>query len=313
MAKTFRKQDEHFESFNELIEAAKYQYTLSLKEACMMLKCSRSWAQKYIRPHVKSIYLSNGMNPDKPGVDYARIVSEKIHRDQGESGYSKESIYLDTEEFYSHIKDHIKCCQKRSKRVYKSFFVEPSKLEAYYIELLDLYVKFADERNTTEMIKLRAKIDTLFLDHASNDYVRKIIYPAIVHSNKRTEAEFADVPLPDEAIANWKAVHDMLDYGDTEEPIYRGLFADGYIRIELCLPDADGVIASSGKVYYINDPEEILQPQISDSMRSHILSRHSDPKEVEELFDQILKYDRINIKQTAWYEYNKQIGNPVKY
>lgn len=45
-------QQQKFNDFSDLIDAAATQYTLSFKDACKALKCSRSWAQKYIRPNV---------------------------------------------------------------------------------------------------------------------------------------------------------------------------------------------------------------------------------------------------------------------
>ena len=44
-------QQQQFEHFSDLANATANQYTLSFKDACKALKCSRSWAQKYIRPH----------------------------------------------------------------------------------------------------------------------------------------------------------------------------------------------------------------------------------------------------------------------
>ena len=53
-------QQQQFNKFADLLEAASTQYTLSFRDACKALKCSRSWAQKYIRPNVANIYLPNG-------------------------------------------------------------------------------------------------------------------------------------------------------------------------------------------------------------------------------------------------------------
>ena len=71
--RNFIPQQEKFYHFSELINAAKYQYTLSFKDACKALKCSRSWAQKYIRPHVPTIYLTNGKGTDKVRQDSTEL------------------------------------------------------------------------------------------------------------------------------------------------------------------------------------------------------------------------------------------------
>ena len=54
-----------FDSWDELINALRTDYTTSLKDACKLLKSSRNWVNQYIRPHVKSIYLNNNIRGQK--------------------------------------------------------------------------------------------------------------------------------------------------------------------------------------------------------------------------------------------------------
>ena len=305
-------QQQQFDKFTDLIDAAATQYTLSFRDACKALKCSRSWAQKYIRPNVANIYLTNGKGTGK--ANYARLVSLAVNQQNGETGYSNESVYLDEEAFNQFIIESIVSCQKRSKKTYKTYFIKENGLESYYKELLALYNRFFNEKiSKEEAEKLWSEIDTLYLKYAKDDYVKDIIHPAMIHQTKRTEAEFIDVAVPDVPIIEWKAVHDLMDYGDIEETIYRDLFKEGCIRIEIKLPDKNGEIKESGKVYYISDPEPIEQKMPDEIMIKRILQSYTETEEAENRLYNLIYNDRINIKQSAWVEYNNMLGNTLTY
>ena len=51
----------------------------------------------------------------------------------------------------------------------------------------------------------------------------------------------------------WVAPHELKDYGDSDELIYRKFFREGYIRIELHIPDVNGCVGK--KIFYIPDIE----------------------------------------------------------
>ena len=44
--------DEYEDKWQQCLNALEYDYTLSFRSACKILKCDRSWVQKYIRPNV---------------------------------------------------------------------------------------------------------------------------------------------------------------------------------------------------------------------------------------------------------------------
>lgn len=258
MKKHIQRQDENFETFNQLVMAAAETYTLSLKSACKALKCSRSWANNYIRPYVPAIYVSNGRLTDPKGnvikkTNYAYILSIMVNeiRVDGETDPSNESIYLDKQKFNEYVKSRIVKCQKRSKKVPKTYFIAEEKLKEYYLELFkNLFSNKVDEQDLTK----------IFLSYVDDD-IRSTIEKNIVLPTKRTKAEWVDVKLPEADIKDWKAVHDLMDYGDVEETIYRELFRNGSIRIELMFPDKEGTLKSKGKVYYIDDPNPIIIPE----------------------------------------------------
>ena len=300
--KTYKKQTEQFDTFDKLIYALKTKYTLSFKQACKQLKCSRSWAQQYIRPNIPCVYLPNGKGTSS--ANYAKIASLRLNDNILSYGhYSNESIYLDESAFNTFIHDSIVSCTKRSKCAYRTYFIDEKFLYKYYSDMLSLYHK-----------KAYSKMNDLYLSYAKNDYVKSIIHNSIVYQNKRSVAPFIDVPIPATPIKNWNAVHDLMDYGDTEEPIYRKLFCNGCIRVEIILPDKNGVIKNSGKIYYIDDPEPIKQPDTA-SVINKILSNYPNDKkdEIQKVLNQIIKLDQINITQNSWIKYNNMLGNTITY
>lgn len=309
--KNYIPQTQYFNDFLELLNAAETKYTLSLKDACKALKCSRSYAQKYIRPNVPSIYLSNGKGTGK--VNYAKLVSSIINKRKNNidnNNYSNESIYLDEKAFNSFILSCITSCKKRSKKAYKTFFIKTDCLEVYYKELLNLYLSLTKNIKTDKNIL--NEIDILYLKYAKNNYVKNIIHPAIVQKDKRTTAEFINVAVPNIPIREWQAVHDLMDYGDIEETIYRQLFKEGCIRLEIKLPDKNGEIKDKGKIYYIPDPVPIKQPILNtkDILKNYDKKEHNS---INEIIQYLIYTDCINIKQSAWIEYNKMLGNNITY
>ena len=49
------------ENWSDLMIALESKYTLPLSEVCESLKASRSWVNKFIRPHIPAVYISSGI------------------------------------------------------------------------------------------------------------------------------------------------------------------------------------------------------------------------------------------------------------
>ena len=105
----------------------------------------------------------------------------------------------------------------------------------------------------------------------------------------------------------------MEEDGDIEETIYRSLFKEGCIRIEIKLPDKNGEIKELGKVYYISDPEPINQNIPDELMVQKILRKYSEKEDIENRLYNLIYNDAINIRQSAWFEYNNMLGFSITY
>ena len=75
--------DEYEDKWQACLNALESDYTLSFRSACKILKCDRSWVQKYIRPHVHYIYLSTGAG--RKTTSYTKLASKAINKELTES------------------------------------------------------------------------------------------------------------------------------------------------------------------------------------------------------------------------------------
>lgn len=74
------------------LDALSYKYTLGFREACQILKCSRDWITKYIKPNCHYIYLGNGIGSSMP--DYASRAKAYLGK-----GDEKDSVWFHRAEF----------------------------------------------------------------------------------------------------------------------------------------------------------------------------------------------------------------------
>ena len=239
-----------------------------------------------------------------------------VNKKNGDIGYSNESIYLDKEAFNNFIRESITSCKKRSKKVYKTYFIKPTEIKAYYQEQLELYIKIMSKSlDKGEKETLIEQIESLYLKYAKNKLVKEIIHPAIAYQTKRSDAEFIDVPVPDAPIENWMAVHDLMDYGDIEETIYRNLFKEGCIRIEIKMPNKSGIIRDTGKAYYVEDPEPIKEIVPGDAFMNSIVNKYAGNEnlDIERIPQTLIRQNCINISQAAWYKFNTALGTIKTY
>ena len=69
----------------------------------------------------------------------------------------------------------------------------------------------------------------------------------------------------------------------------------------------------NGKIYYISDPEPIQQPEIDANMIERILDNYADKDYAEKKLHFLMYNDQINVKQSAWTEYNDMLGKSITY
>ena len=57
--KMIKENIDRFDDWEDMLHNLQDVYTISFKDACRIFKASRTWVNRYIRPNVRCLYLSN--------------------------------------------------------------------------------------------------------------------------------------------------------------------------------------------------------------------------------------------------------------
>jgi hypothetical protein len=234
--------DEYEDKWQQCLTALEYDYTLSFRSACKILKCDRSWVQKYIRPNVHYIYLSTGAG--RKTTSYTKLASKAINKEL------TESIWFNTKEFDTLIRKSISSCTRQTILVPVEHLIAADKLSDFLTE----YKKLKTEKEACNPVKdILKRIEIIQamdkLIQASVNTIGKEIYSNLPSCYKRGSCPVVKCDLPEFQLEDMISVHDLKDYGDYDEEIYRQLFLDGCYRLEINIPGENGIL--SKKIYYL--------------------------------------------------------------
>lgn len=237
-----RQFQEYEDKWQQCLTALEYDYTLSFRSACKILKCDRSWVQKYIRPNVHYIYLSTGAG--RKTTSYTKLASKAINKEL------TESIWFNTKEFDTLIRKSISSCTRQTILVPVEHLIAADKLSDFLTE----YKKLKTEKEACDPVKdILKRIEIIQsmdkLIQASVNTIGKEIYSNLPSCYKRGACPVVKCNLPEFQLADIISVHDLKDYGDCDEEIYRQLFLDGCYRLEINIPGENGIL--SKKIYYL--------------------------------------------------------------
>lgn len=254
----------HCKDWENLIYELTYTYTTSIKKVCRLLKCDRKWVDRYIRPHVHYVYISNGKGKDS--VDYLFIASVELNK------VITESVWLNTFEFEELIIKYITDCTRQTINVPIELLIESKNIQSFqevYKATFDKIEIAKKSKKYEELAELYNYKNTLTQNNLSD--IGKKIYTMLPNPYKRTNSKEIDCPIPSFKLSELQAVHDMMDYGDSAEEVYRTLFKKGCYKLKLHIPDKDGCV--SDKVYYLRPKENI---EIGYESVNSILINYSD-------------------------------------
>lgn len=265
---------EKFEIWSEFIEALDKTYTTSFKDACKILRASRGWVNQYVKPFVRSVYISNNRRGDiRTGkINWVALAAIQLKRPN-----MTESIWFHTDDFQAYLTDHVISCTKQTKRIPMTYLMPIDQVEEFVRQRVEITEKLRHAKFPFEISKLSAQYAMLPELFYRDDPVTQRLLEHEVKVTERTKVPAISVPLPNNYIEYWDALHDMKDYGDADETLYRHLFRNGYIRIELQLPDLKGKVGK--KIFYVPDPFPIR-------------NRYDD-------------HGTITVTEEAWQEYQK--------
>lgn len=247
------------QSWESCLSSLVTEYTLSIKDICKALKCSRSWANRYIKPHLHYIYISNGYGKTK---NYLKEANYQLSKDMtATTWYSKK-------EFEQLIKQSINSVTRQTINIPLKDIIRPDEFNKFY----SIYVSLSEALDeTTDYFKkkeLAEALRRLKLKYATEKGYEMLMDAPSQFKRTNTPPIQIDINDFDFDVYNLMAVHDKKDYGDTDEEVYREFFETGCYRLELVIPDADGVL--SEKIFY-------YLPNIADDVATGDLeSKHTE-------------------------------------
>ena len=242
--------DVTFQSWEDLIEGLRSDYTLSFKDVCVMLKASRTWVNQYVRPNVPAVYInSNHRGTIKLGVNWVQVASIELEKPM------TESIWFHEKDFFNFLDSCTFSVTKQTKSIPVTYLMNEENKTNYLEKMKKLDKQLIVETSLKKKIKLLEEKNKCYIDFLKKDNATQYLIENKKTIIKRKQVEPVPVALNYTSIPteDWKAPHDLKKYGDADELIYRNFFAEGYIRMELHLPDANGVIGK--KIFYTEDRE----------------------------------------------------------
>lgn len=248
----------------ELTAALDSTYTTSIKAACRVLKCSRSWVTQFVRPHVHYIYLA-------PHYVYAAF-----------RGQSKESVWLNTNEFKDLICSSM-TCTRQTIAVPVELLLDPdcvAQFQSLHKRASDEYgaalsESIKDGKRLPDRSKIMKPVLDYFKSHLSD--LGQTIYgdgSKLPNAHHRSATPAAPAKVRPFKLSELQAVHDRKDYGDTDESVYRELFLEGCYRLQLSIPDADGVAGE--KIFYLSPEKDEAQHMYNGESVSAVLISYAD-------------------------------------
>lgn len=227
------------ERWNACLAALKRDYTLDIKSACRLLMCSRSWFDKNIHPFIHNIYLSQ---------HYAGLAGRALEEISMTS-----SVWLHAKEFEDLILSHITNVTRRTINVPIEVLIDPDKIEDFRTRYREIDEDTALLRSIKSEMKKKLMEESL----SSTGKILCNDFPALC--NDRTKSPAVPFNISHLDISKLIAVHDMKNYGDTDEEMHRKLFCAGACRLELH-------INGSNKIYYYL-PEDPVFSHADDTVK----------------------------------------------
>lgn len=252
------------ERWQACLDALQRDYTLSFKAMCRVLKCSREWARRYLKPHLHYIYLSNGAGQKANFIKAANMFLNE---------HKTESTWFSKLEFEELIKSHIVEVTRQTIRIPLELIIREDMLEHFSSEFIpsaDIVKKMLEGAPASEIEKMVAKREAVINECATQKGL--YLYNNQANMYKRTSSKAVKCSLEDFrfSISELEAVHDLKQYGDSDEEIYRRLFNQGVYKLVLRIPDENNIC--SDRVYYYEADDGL---NLRDSIET-ILVNYSD-------------------------------------
>ena len=182
------------ESWEDLLSALELTYTTSFKEVCRILRASRSWTNKYVKPFIPFVFISSGRRGDTTSgkINWVKMAAMQLDRPE-----MTESVWFHTEDFRAFIKNSIVSCTKQTKPVPMTYLIPTDQVEEFVAERKELRQAMKEFDSIKEYVALVERYNSLPFLYFRFDPATKQLLENQVRITERTKAPAIPVPIPD--------------------------------------------------------------------------------------------------------------------
>lgn len=261
------KHDKNLE-WRSILHALETTHDLTIRGMCKLLKTGRTWVKRNIVPQISEnmIYLPCHRGKEGKGVNWAKVAAWQLGRDD-----IVESKWFCRQDFYDLIKRSVVSVTKQTIRLPVEFFVQDrAAFKARYYAFSDKITEVMQDKSISDLKRVLA-LNNLYQKQADlwlsemTEEMAQIVEEGECAKTPRSKIEA--MPCTYDVVPemeNWIAPHDIMEYGDCDEQIYRKFFAYGYIRIEIQIKGEEDKICK--KVFYLNEPNPYRHEYVNEYM-----------------------------------------------
>lgn len=241
--------------WGSILNALNTTHDLTIRGMCKLLKTGRTWVKRHVIPQISEnmIYLPSHRGGEGKGVNWATVAARQLGR-----GDIVEAKWFCRQDFYDLISRSVTSVTRQTIRLPVEMFV--SDKEAYkskYVSFADKIAEVNQDRNLSDIKKI-SKLNILYKTQEDlwvscmSEDMSCIVEEGLcsVTARSKVEPTHCDYNVVAE-MDKWVAPHDVLEYGDCDEQVYRKFFAYGFLRIEIKIKGEDG--KTGEKVFYLSE------------------------------------------------------------
>lgn len=241
--------------WGSILLALQTTHDLTIRGMCRLLKTGRTWIKRHVIPQISEnmIYLSSHKGDGDKRVNWAKVAARQLGRSD-----IVEAKWFCRQDFYDLISRSVTSVTRQTIRLPVEMFV--SDKEAYktkYFWYSDKIVEVNRDNNLSDIKKV-SQMNNLYQEQANlwlsfiSEEMKAIVQEGIcsVTARSKVEPTHCDFNVVG-SMEKWVAPHDVLEYGDCDEVVYRKFFANGYLRIKIEIKGEGGKVGE--KVFYLCD------------------------------------------------------------
>lgn len=250
-----------FGSWQELLNAVHYDYNVTTKEICETLRCSEAFVRQCIRPWLRHTYVSDvKIAITDEGDELQSRAASHLRRLYGELNSPDKvvlredgcTVLFSRKDYMEWIKQHT-TVSARTKRVDITKWLKDSeeavaavgRLRDAAIDNSEVMRDYRDARN----YHLDAAGQAVLAARVPSSKSPRQVYRKVVN---HAAADAPWIVVEDAVQVDFSTCKRLKEFGIADAAAYRIINQQGWLRVDLTLPDSNGVLHTL--TYYMPDP-----------------------------------------------------------